>query len=173
MHGCRHRNVMACYTPCIVGGERLVWIPAHGHRQWRAEASEAAARWASSTSTQPEGGCLRLPAPCDGSSRACCVLARRGWARWRSRWSSCGRGTAALTLAECSNTVGWHQRDTLDNAAKAVAPLARLVERLATPQGVVVKIPLGGRISHNTGRGLQDGSWFVIPISSAVAGWRC
>ncbi|XP_061437529.1 golgin subfamily A member 6-like protein 22, partial [Lethenteron reissneri] len=81
-------------------------------------------------------GCLRLPAPCDGSSRACCVLARRGWARWRSRWSSCGRGTVALTLAECSNTVERHQRDTLDNAAK----------------GVVVKIPLGGRISHNTGR---------------------
>ncbi|CAM9245387.1 unnamed protein product [Lampetra planeri] len=39
----------------IVGGERLVWIPAHGHRQWRSKASEAAARWASSTSTQPEG----------------------------------------------------------------------------------------------------------------------
>ncbi|XP_075928899.1 fructosamine-3-kinase-like [Petromyzon marinus] len=39
----------------IVGGERLIWIPAHGHRQWLAKASEAAARWASSTSTQPEG----------------------------------------------------------------------------------------------------------------------
>ncbi|XP_061433025.1 uncharacterized protein LOC133358647 isoform X2 [Lethenteron reissneri] len=80
-------------------------------------------------------GCLRLPAPCDGSSRACCVLARRGWARWRSRWSSCLRGTAALTLTEYSNTVGRHQRDTLDNAAKTVAPLARLVERLAHPTG--------------------------------------
>ncbi|CAN0356242.1 unnamed protein product [Lampetra fluviatilis] len=39
----------------IVGGERQILIPAHGHRQWRAKASEAAARWASSTSTQPEG----------------------------------------------------------------------------------------------------------------------
>ncbi|CAN0358946.1 unnamed protein product [Lampetra planeri] len=39
----------------IVGGERQILFPAHGHRQGRAKASEAAARWASSTSTQPEG----------------------------------------------------------------------------------------------------------------------